>query len=186
MTAQDVINFVRGIINSPTSGYITDAEIIGWINDGLKEFYSIEGIESVWKYPATVGDTQVTFDEDIIRVADMYIVDESGTKHDIPEADYKIFNNTVFFEKPTAYNGYYYVHAFKLPAEITETTDTIVIPKVFETAIKNYALAMAYLKDESHQLYQEQLSLFYNKVVKYKRFNRKVNERKYVKIERGF
>lgn len=186
MTAKDVVDYVRGIINSPISGYITDDEIIGWINQGLLEFYSVEGIESVYTYEAVNGDTEVPFDSNIIRVADLWVKDSEGKDIDIDEVDYQIFGNTIYFRTPNTVDGTYYVKCFRVPTPVSQTTDVIEIPKIFETAIKNYALAQAYLKDENYNLYQQQMTLFYQKANQHKMLNRKVNERNRMKITKGW
>ena len=184
MTAQEVIDYVRGIINSPIEGYITDAEIITWINDGLREFYSSEGVESIWTYDAVSGDLEVPFDPEIIEVVDLYVVDASGNKTDIDESEYKIFGNTIFLENKNTITGTYYVHAFYLPAKITLKTDTVEIPRLFEDAVKKYCLGQAYLKDENFQLYQQQMMLFLNRAGQYRRQNRKRNERNHIIIRK--
>jgi hypothetical protein len=189
MTVADVISFVRGIINSPVEGYLTNAEIVDWINDAYREFYSHEGKESIWTYTAHRGDIEVKFDPNIIRVADLYLVDDNGTKHDIKEVEYQIFADTIMFNEPIEYDGTYYVLGYCIPVMIDATeedyADTeIDMPVGYEDYVKKYALANAYLKDEAFQLYQLQMAMAQQRKAEYYSRNRKKNERKYIDIER--
>jgi hypothetical protein len=183
MTAQDVINFVRSVIISPVSGYITDQEIISFINDGLKEFYKRKGIEAVWEYDVKTGDQEVPFDDTIMRFYKIEFYNGSG-KAFIDADDYEFFANTLYFATPFSTNGTLYAYGYRTPSLVQTNTDTVDIPSMWEGAIKHYVLSMAYLKDENLQASQYELSIFFKAQQDYWFQSRKINQRNQIIIEK--
>jgi len=183
MTAQDVINYVRSIIISPVNGYLTDSEIITWINDGLKEFYKRKGVEAVWEYPVQKGDQEVPFDTNIIRF--IKIEFDDGTTRDLIDADdYEIFANTLYFNDPFEKDGTLYAYGYSVPSMVQNATDTVDIPPMYENAIKHYVLGIAYMKDENLSAAQYELALFLKAQQDYYTHNRKINTRNRIIIEK--
>jgi hypothetical protein len=183
MTAQDVISFVRSIIISPVSGYLTDNEIISFINDGLKEFFKRKGIETVWSYQVKTGDQEIPFDNDVMRFVKIEFDNGSG-KAFIDADDYEFFANTLYFATPFSTNGTLYAYGYRMPSLVQSPTDTVDIPPMWEGAIKHYVLSMAYMKDENLQASQYELTIFFKAQQDYWLQSRKINQRNQIIIEK--
>jgi|GEM_PF-3013406 len=183
MTAQDVINYVRSVIISPVNGYLSDSEIISWINDGLKEFYKRKGIETIWTYPVLKGEKQIPFDFNIIRLVKIEF-DDGTNKTLIDADDYELFANTLYFERPFSTNGTLYAYGYRLPNMVNDPTDIVDIPPMWENAIKHYALAIAYLKDENLSASQYEFTIFYKHQQEYWWQPRRINQRNKIIIEK--
>jgi len=183
MTAQDVINYVRSIVISPVNGYLSDNEIINWINDGLKEFYKNKGVETVWTWEVKKGDKEVPFDNNIIRFYKIEY-DDGSSRYFIDADDYELFANTLYFESPFSKDGTLYAYGYRIPNMVQNATDIVDIPTMWENAIKHYVLSVAYMKDENLQASQYELSIFYKAQQEFWFQSRKINQRNRVIIEK--
>ena len=76
MTAQEVVDFIRSIIISPITGYITDDEIITWINDGLREFYKQKGLQDVWSWNVSQGEDEIPLTQEFLELPNFFLIME--------------------------------------------------------------------------------------------------------------
>ena len=184
MTAQEIVDFIRGIIISPITGYITDAEIIMWINDGLREFYKQKGLQDVWSWNVSQGEDEIPFDTRILRIAKL-LFDNGTTETLIDNDEFEIFNNVIYLATPISVNGKLWAWGYRIPTAVTSVEDTVDISPSWEAAIKNYVLGIAYLKDENFNMSQYQLALFIKSQKEYFAQSRQINIRKKIIIEKG-
>ncbi len=183
MIVQEVIDFIRSIIISPVTGYITEPEIISWTNDALREFYKQKGIQDVWFWNVSKGDIEIPFDVRIIRIAKLKF-DDGTTETLIDNDEFEIFANIIYLTTPISADGTLWAWGYRAPALVSAEGDTVDISPLWEAAIKNYVLGIAYLKDENFTMSQYQLALFIKAQKEYFEQSRQINVRKKIIIEK--
>lgn len=169
---------------SASNLYPTEPEIISWINDALREFHKQKGIQKVWSWNVLKDDTEIPFDVNIIRIAKLKF-DDGTTETLIDNDEFEIFANTIYLTTPISVNGTLWAWGYRAPVLVSVAGDTIDISPLWEAAIKNYVLGIAYLKDESFTMSQYQLALFIKAQEEFFAQSRQINIRKKIIIEKS-
>ena len=173
----DVRTAVRDLLNESTAIFWTDAELNGYINDGLREIAEFTGcIQNVDAKTTTSSTRTVSFDG--YDVANVEYIPTTGRSTSLIQSDplrneqlvgtapqrWFTGNGTVTIE-PTpdaTYNLNFYVN--DVGVELTSDANTPAVPLAFRPLLVWYACYRAYQKEANyaaaglyHQIYQSEM-----------------------------
>jgi len=160
MTLNEALGKVRDIISDDP--FWTSDQIKSWLNDGYLSFFEKRGIEEEWSSAVTALST-VPVPTDIHKIFDIWYLPTGDTVRElISDDDYRIFDNFIYFDYELT--GTLYIEGERNP--ITRLTDLeeFELPEKLQIGIVNYAISIAFLKDEDNVSANQYYALYLQKV----------------------
>ena len=191
MLLSDAIEQIRDILHEPTEAFWTDEKLIRWVNEGMRLFYSKKGIEDRWDIAVLKDDVEVGFDEDVIKYLDIQVLKVAYQKtgettwEEIDDEDYSFFDNTIYLNDEISDDGKLMVFGYRMPTEISEDSEELEIPAGYETAIIEFVVFRAKQVD-ADPTRGEHFQIFSGLKLEWEKQTKRRNERKEIRIERGW
>ena len=160
MTLNEALAKVREIISADP--FWEDSEIKGWLNDGYLSFFEKRGIEESWSTEVSAVST-LAVPTDIHRIFDIYYLPTGATTRQLIEAnDYRIFDNFIYFNY--ALTGMIYIEGEKFPENRLTELESFELRGGLQIGIVDYAISIAFLKDEDKISATDYYALYLQKV----------------------
>lgn len=169
-TGQDVARSVRRSFGDESSVQVTDADLVGWINDGIREIAQKLRINRRRGYTDVIdGQSEYTFNDlEILEIESLMVDKVVITGLEYEEAEQQLFSMDPHNE---AYGRpkFWYVYENKVhlwptpdfdatagicilyiasPGSLGSLSDALTVPDKHFNALTNYVLAQAYRMDE--------------------------------------
>ena len=181
-TGTDTARFVRRAFGDESSVQITDADLINWLNDGIRTIAQKLKINRRRGFADIVQDnpTYAFNDLEIIEIESLMVDKVLVTSLEYQEAENELFINDPYREdKGRPQFWYTYADNVELwptpdfsstqglmilyiasPGQVAALTDTLTIPDKHLTALNHYVLAQAYQLDEDWEAYTLKMQEF--------------------------
>ena len=164
MTLNKALGKVREIISDDP--FWTDDNIKDWLNDGYLSFFEKRGIEESWSSDVT-NLTRVAVPVDMFKIFEIYYLPTGATtKLLIEDTDYKIFDNFIDFNY--SLTGTIYIEGERRPETLTDL-ESFELPERLQIGIVDYAISIAFLKDEDNVSANQYYALYLQKVKEWER-----------------
>ena len=146
MTLNEALAKVRDfILDDPFWG---DSEIEGWLNDGYISFFANRGIEERWDLDV-ITVSRLAKKPNMYKIFDIWYEPTGSTSYTrLSNTTYRIFDN--FIEFGSTLTGKIYIEGEKMPSRISEGVEFL-LPEQYQMGIVQYAVAIAFLKDEDEK-----------------------------------
>lgn len=193
MLVSDIISRVRGSFGDTNSVELTDATIIRWINDAMREIVyqsellqikattaPINGVNH-YALPTDMLKTHsVKYQGNTLEFVSLEQAEELFPNKDDPAnlvigvpTHYWIWGNEIYLYPAPSINGTNEIICYynRMPVEVTLTTETPEIPSIYHNRITEYCLAQAYELDESVFISELKLNQFTSNLQNMKSLN---------------
>lgn len=171
MLVSQIISRVRRTIGDDSSIQINDNDIIGWINEAMKEIVTQVNLFQVIATASTVANQRdYSLPNNILKLHSVkwlgnslkYLSPEQF-ETSVPNKDstdnyptgepmyYSVWGNTITFYPAPASNGTNDIKIYynRLPVDVTSINDTPDLPSIYHTRIIEYCLAQAHDLDDN-------------------------------------
>ena len=176
-TAATIIDNVEYLLNDENNDMWSAGSLLIWLNEGqvsiATQAQCLEATESIDLASSTL---EYTITSSYITVKAVHYVDsDSAIKALLPGSPVSVGqvedpSEPVFFYDWSGKLGIYpmlsarttetiTIYYVVLPAEVA-STDNITIPKIYESALKYYVLAQAWLRDRTYSKYARMMTLY--------------------------
>ena len=175
MLVSDIISRVRNIAGDVEKIQFSDATIMQWINDGMREAASDNNLLQVTGTTPTVAGTNkydipadilklhsIRHNGDDLRVVTLdeaqqagYLTSEQGS----PTAAWVWAGKITLYPTPAA-AGSLEIDYIKTPTDVTNTGDTPIIPAMYHMRLVDYCLAQVAQQDDDLNRYQMKMEEF--------------------------
>ena len=144
MTLLEALGKVRDIISDDP--FWTSDQIKSWLNDGYLSFFEKRGVEEEWS-SAVTDLTTVPVPIDIHKIFDIYYLSTGATVRElIDDTCYRIFDNFIYFN--SSLTGTLYIEGERMPNTRLTDLESFELSEGLQLGIVNYAISIAFLKDE--------------------------------------
>ena len=168
MLVSDIKRKVKRQFGDESGVQVTDADIIGWINDGLKEIAKKNNVlETKSSSNLVAGVSEYTLPSDTLTLHSVRVNGQRVRGLSLPESDEYVYANS---STPTGTPIVFWVYAGKInfyptpdtnstgslvlyytrqPAAVASDTDVIDMPTGYDNQVVAYCLQQAYEMDEN-------------------------------------
>lgn len=165
--ASTIITYARYYLNESSADFWSDAELLAWINQGTMDIVSrtrcLESTETITLASSTV---EYTISSSYIDISTVTYTDSDGNTKGLQKSNPQTIGHPRDTEPAFWYEWNGKVGIFpalssrttevatafyvSTPSALTATSDTIVVPAIYDRALTLYVAAQALLKEEQY------------------------------------
>ncbi len=168
MTAGELVERLRAILDEETEGFYEDKELYNWLEEGHKEVARRAKHLTSRRYIEPVEQEYYVLPDDFVELLKVRYgqkwLNEVPLEEDGQSEGYYTWGDRLFLSKIEG--GKILIYYYRLPdRELSEESDMPEIPKAYETILIPFALARGFQKDKKMDLAQLNMQEYQERLV---------------------